>query len=227
MASNALLALFTGLVEVQDLQRANPTPRGGISMRPRVTRAINRASVVMLSSHLEKYLHAVNEEATMLLNSVPISATRLPDIMKLQHSQQPITQLSATQWDNRAAHLTAFASGDGWLWSNGTGQLAHERLIMWMKTPKTRRIARLFRLWGIADIFAEITRSQLTRQRLVLKLDELVEKRNNIAHGDIHVDATPTDLTEYRQRVSEFCSRADRRLARVLVRQFGVGCGWY
>lgn len=228
MASAALEGLLIGIEEVRDLQRANPAPAGGISARPRVTRAINRASVVMLSSHLEKYLRAVSEEAVGIVNTHGVAAAVLPEIMRLQHSSGSVDDLARTQWNNRAQKLGEFAQNEGWLWGTGTtGTLDHERLLTWMKTPKSEMVRRLYRLWGIEDIFREITRTPATRVRLTLKLDELVTKRNNIAHGDWHADATPRDITEYRQRVQEFCSRADRRLARQLSKSLAVTCPWY
>ena len=45
--------------------------------------------------------------------------------------------------------------------------------------------ARYFAYWGIPDIFEHITRSATTRGRLYLPVSELIDKRNNIAHGGV------------------------------------------
>lgn len=228
MASVALNGLLLGLEEARDLQRANPTPLGGISARPRVTRAINRACVVMLSSHLEKYVHSINEEAVALVNASGVPSERVPIQMRLQHAQPRIDDLGKTQWNNRGPQLESFSANEAWMWSAGLcGLIDHARLLVWMKTPKTKQLVRYYKLWGIEDIFADITRTPITKHRLLLKLDELVEKRNNIAHGDIHADATPKDLTEYILTVKNVCERADRRLARALRKDLGVSCPWY
>lgn len=217
MSSDALKSLLSGLEEVRDLQRANPTPPGGLPARPQVVRAINRASVVLLSSHLERYLRNVNEEAAASVNAGSAAGSELPELLRLTHSTAPIEKLAEAQWDNRSEMLTELMSTDGWLWGPlEKGQLRHDRLVHWMKSPSPERAARLFRLWGITDIFTVVTRQPNTRQRLWLKLKELVEKRNDIAHGEAEAQATHQDISSYIAVVRDFCTRADVALSRAL-----------
>jgi hypothetical protein len=72
MSSRALQSLLIALEEVGDLQRANPTPTGAAPSQPETTRAIGRASVVLLSSHLERYIRNLNEEAVEFVNSAGV-----------------------------------------------------------------------------------------------------------------------------------------------------------
>ena len=68
MPSKALEGLLSGLDEIDAMQRANPTPQeGGGLTKPDVVRALGRAEVVLLSSHFERYLYALNEEAVALI----------------------------------------------------------------------------------------------------------------------------------------------------------------
>ena len=60
-----------------------------------------------------------------------------------------------------------------------------------------------------------------------MKLTELVERRNNIAHGDFGTEATPREVRDYRKTVAIFCDRVDRRLARTFRVSFGMDCNWY
>jgi hypothetical protein len=227
MASAALRSLLAGIEEVRDLQQANPTPPGGLPDRPRVVRAINRASVVLLSSHLERYLRSLNEEAVAIINASPITGATLPAELRLQHSQVPIDELAATQWDRRADKLTQLVTTDGWLWGTTPKEvLEHDRLLRWMKSPSPERAKRMFRIWGIPDIFGVVTREPHTKLRMELKLKELVDKRNDIAHGNAGAEATYQDVATYLSVVKEFCSRADRALARVLKRYNAGGRPW-
>jgi len=167
MPSDALRSLLSGIEEVLDLQRANPTPPGGLPERPRVVRAINRASVVLLSSHLERYLRGLNEEAVGVVNAAPIGGSDLPEILRLQHSKTLIDELAEAQWVNRAAMLSQLVATDGWLWaSSPKANLEHDRLLRWMKSPSPERALRLFQLWGVSDIFSAITREPHTNQRM-------------------------------------------------------------
>src|SRR6478672_10162590 len=105
MASSSLAGLLKGLDEVRELQRANPTPTGSVPAQPQVTRAIGRASVVILSSHFERYLYAVNEEACEVLNAHGVQGAQFPESFRLLHTRKSIDDLSETQWTGRAAQL--------------------------------------------------------------------------------------------------------------------------
>ena len=218
MASESFRALIDGITEVRNLQSANPILPGQLPNKPLVVRAVNRASVVLLSSYLERYLRSLNEEAAGIINNSEINGPDLPPLMRLQHSQMPVDQIAVMQWNNRESKLADFLDTDGWLWKlKEQGILDHTRLLRWMRSPAPDRIMRLFSLWGVSDIFSLITRRPHTRQRMWLRLGELVEKRNAIAHGDLTAEATGNDISSYISVVRRFCHRADRVLARRLA----------
>ena len=228
MASDALAALLLALEEVDLLQQLNPTPTGAAPRQPDVTRAVGRACVVLLASHFERYIRNVNEEAVSKVNLIGIAGSQLPQPLRLLHSKSMIEDLAATTWDNesRATKLALLAQTETWLWlPSETGWLDHGRLLAWMKTPKPEQIRRYYGYWGIADIFGEITYRPHTREHLWLKIDELVGKRNNIAHGDTSTEATQADVRTYSKVVETFCVRADRRLGRRLGRLLLMGTG--
>ena len=219
MGSNALNGLLAGLEEADHLLKANPTPRGGLPKRPKVARALNRAAVVLIASHLERYLHAVNEELAEGVNSSTVSRSSIPETLRLQHSRNIVDDLFKTQWNNRAKQLGCFVTSDGWLWGQSPKEsLESRRLLKWMKTPKPNSIRRLFALWGIKDIFGTITRTAHTRQRMWLKLQELADKRNDIAHGNMNAEATYQDAQSYIGIVRRFCKSCDRAVGRLAGR---------
>jgi hypothetical protein len=227
MSSAALEELERALAEVNDLQRANPTPPGGLPQRPKVVRAINRASVVLLHSHFERYLRRVNEEALDLLNEHNIQSDNVPERIRLEHSHVPIVELAVMRWENRANRLTQFVAEDAWLWGEAPrAPLDSQRLLRWFTSPTPKKLRRFYRMWGINDIFSEITRARNWYVHLEFKIEDLVGKRSNIAHGDFTAEATYQDVASYRKVVWMFSERADRRLRRVLRRDLDVPCDW-
>src|SRR6478672_1195555 len=110
MVSNSLEGLRAGLLEIDAMQRANPTPQeGGGLTRPDVVRALGRAEVVLLSSHFERYLYALNEESTAFIVSQSVEARRIPDEIRLLHAKPPVDTLAQTAWDRRADQLRALS----------------------------------------------------------------------------------------------------------------------
>lgn len=227
MASQAASALDAALAEIAELVSADPAPRGGLSPQPALSKALARASVVLVVSHLERFVRASNEAAAIAVNDRGTFGERLPELLKLRHARLPIDEASQTQWHKRSTGLVDFVTGNAWLWSAGTaGGLDPARLVDWMKTPHPRSLVKYYRTWGVHDVFDAITRTPHTRADLYLRLAEVVEKRNAIAHGDASMDATRSDIRAYVTAVAVFGGRADRVLAARLARLTGGTRPW-
>jgi hypothetical protein len=227
MASNALGALATAIAEVQHLVDARL--RGAeppLTPNP-IVRALGRATVVLLSSHFERYVYAVNEEAVAVINARGLPGHFLPEDLRLVHSKAPVESMESTSWERRASQLSGFVASDSWLWQQGvSGSLEHRRLLLWMKSPKPKHLIRFYKYWGIEDIFTAITRKPQRRAALELLVKEFVDKRNNVAHGDFAEQATRLDVRRYSASALVFCRRADRALAKALATIAGPPEPW-
>lgn len=225
MSSQALHGLLEGVAEVKALRTRYPVPRRGIAtgIEAIAAKAHGRACVVLLNSHFERYVHAVNEEAIDWLNSHHCGLDRFQEVFLLTHSRGAIDELAKKSWEKRGSALRSFISTHGPFWSEGgtTGELLHEPLLSWMKAPKPESLERFYRLYGIPNIFESATRSRAARGTLYLGIKELVEKRNNIAHGDAQTEALPADVTRYLGAVAKFANSADKQMARSLKHMSG------
>jgi hypothetical protein len=227
MASRSLDAFVRAVGEIAELQRADPTPRGRPRSDPATTRVIGRASVALLSSHFERYIYAVNEEAIGVINAVTVVGADLPELLKLSHSRTSVDAMLKTDWEHRGERLRAFIESEAWLWSKQeVGTLNHEQLLTWMKAPTPKSLVRYYRYWEIEDIFSAVTRAAHTRTDLWLRIEGLIRKRNHIAHGDLAMEATAADIRSYRDAALCFCERSDRQLARALGRLLACPVPW-
>jgi hypothetical protein len=220
MTSAALDGLLAGIAEVQALQRANPTPQqGGGFTRPEIVRAMGRAEVVLLSSHFERYLYALNEEACQFVVELAPPSAKLSQEIRLIHAREVVDELARMNWENREEKLRLYSEAEAALWRDDepVTKLDPKRLLVWMKAPHVDSVVRMF---------GAITRTPVTQGRLRLRLGELVTKRNNIAHGDQTVEATYLDVQQYKAAVRIFCTRADGVFARKLAQTFGTPRPW-
>lgn len=228
MPSQALQTLERALHEIPELAAFTQTSsRRSRADALRLARVLGRGQVVLLSSHFERYIYSVNEEAVLHLNTSALPSERIPEGIRLLHSAQVINDLGAAQWDNRGISLTQFVETDAWLWrERDVGALLPPRLLAWMKAPHSRNLIRYYRYWEIGDIFSSITRTSTQRSLLFLGIQELVDKRNDIAHGDFNAQATRLDVLRYLKTVRTFCARADRVLSKAVRRIAGAGAPW-
>src|SRR6266542_3498418 len=99
MPSHALADLSEALEEVSHLQNADPTQPGDLPQNATIARSVGRASVVLLSSHFERYFYAVNEEAVEVLNGHQIAFAAIPESLRLLHTKPGVEALAATSWE--------------------------------------------------------------------------------------------------------------------------------
>jgi hypothetical protein len=188
---------------------------------------IGRAGVVLLYSHFEHYFYTVNDEAVRALNAALVPSNALPELLRLLHSRKVVDALGSTLWERRGPGLTNFARDEAWLWSMGAvGSLQAGRLLSWMTSAMPDQLVRYYKYWGVADIFAKVTRRATSSRRLNLLVKEFVEKRHAIAHGDLSEQATISDVRRYAATTVKFCNRADAVLSRSLGRIVGGPNPW-
>jgi hypothetical protein len=211
--SAALQELQNGIAEFRALRSHPPMRRPQYSASAHSTALVahRRACTVLLSGFYENYFYGVDEIAVSYLNGCGIDCDAVPVKMRLVQARKHVDDMSRRSWEKRQADLELFAQQVGPMWMAGEtmSTLRAGPNLESMKAPTTQEVRRLYRLYGVEDVFSAVTRTSTARGKIIRSLDTLVENRNGIAHGDQTVQPTRTELTQYVDAVEKFCTRAD------------------
>ena len=226
MTSGALGEYTRALAEVRVLHKACPQSVRRLEDAD-LSRAICRSGVVMLCSHFERYIRSANEELVGWLNAQALPADKYPLGVRLLHVRPSVEHLAEVQWDKREKKLCEFVGDESWMFTpGGSGAFEAQRLLSYMRSPKPKTLVRYYRGWGIVDIFKEITRKKRHEVHLRMGIQNIVDLRNNIAHGDYNTVTTRSDLSAMVGIAATFASRSDKALGRAVSKVFGIARPW-
>lgn len=180
--------------------------------------AHRRACVVLLCSHYERYIYALNESAVDFLNQAQIKSTNVPLSLRLLQVRSAVDRLAETEWNRRESQLESLFAQYSTHWSpsatiSGLDPVAN---LEWMKSPKVAAVKRYFRYFGVEDVIRSVTRTIGTRRTIERQLQALVDARNGIAHGDQNIQPSSSEISSYLTTVENFCNRVDKLMAQCL-----------
>ena len=167
--------------------------------------AVHRACLVLLVAHFEGFAKAALSEYVDEVCAVRPPARKLPPEFLELFTRDRIQEIASlppgVDRVNRTRRLfTAFSD----LWDQERSidpqVISAKILARQMTSLKPDVLRESFSLIGVEDIIAEATLSLSgagLSVRVDTKLEEIVNKRNSIAHGDYSVKPTSTDLEEY------------------------------
>ena len=231
MTSSALDDLLLGVREVRALRGfppKQPSRSATLHLREEAQIAHRRACVVLLSSHYERYIYALNESVVDFLNGSQILSVEVPVEIRLLQIKTLVDGLAKTEWSRREDKLIELFSrySSHWQPSEAISGLQAPANLEWMKSPKIGDVKRYFRYFGVEDIVRVVTRNEGTRRTMGRQLQSLVDARNGIAHGDQTIQPDSTEISDYLVAVEAFCVRADKVMAQRLGRLADAAPPW-
>lgn len=173
-----------------------------------------RASIVLLSSHLEGYVKDLGELTASRIVSRSVPRSRLDDRFFYHLSKSHFEKLRETADPAKLAkqHF-AFLSQDAQLWDR-TGPfptpLPYDRFAKGFATPSVDKIYKFLGRFGVVGIRG-LMQAHLRHDYVatITMIDNIVNTRNNIAHGDAVLTKTPTDVTEMFNYAKAFIRSTD------------------
>jgi hypothetical protein len=173
-----------------------------------------RASVVLLSSHLEGFTKDIGEVALERIFERSVDRSKLSPRFFHSLSSSRFSDLKeARDPDALARQMFEFISAEGHLWSQ-TGPfpcaISIEKFSKGFASPSLEKIASFFGRFGFTDYKRRLG-SRLAGDFLVVTnmVENIVTKRNDIAHGNPSACVTPSDLVQMIDKSRKFCVATD------------------
>ena len=180
----------------------------------RMANPLCRAGVVLLSSHIEGYVEDLSD---IILHRVYESRTpkqALAPRFLYYFSKDLIDEINDTRDpDKISVKMRDLFERDKDIWSSNSEfqeELLSERFASGFSTPKFNEIRRFVARFGYGDYRQDMGRHLEAKFRPCINMvDNVVDQRNKIAHGDAIATATPSDLASMLHLVRLFCRSTD------------------
>ena len=179
-----------------------------------VVRALCRSGVVLLSSHIEGYVETLAEVILRRIVENTTPKQILASRFMYYFSKDVIDELRETKDpDKVSSKIEVLFRRDGDIWCskrNFEEDLPVERFVSGFSTPRFDQIRVFVARFGYIDYSRDLgTYLRANFRPCTNMVDNVVDQRNKIAHGDIVTTATPSDLAAMLKLVRMFCRSTD------------------
>lgn len=180
--------------------------------------ALCRGSVVLLSSHIEAYVKELGEHTLDAIydNGVCRSKIELPFFYHISRERIESVR-SGFGPDKIAGSLRIFVENDAPMWAGSGGfpnPISSSEFNAGFSNPKFEKVKSYFGRFGYGnfrrDFFRELGRNAQPTEN---NLDQIVDARNSIAHGDPTATKTPEEVKDMVGTAKLFCRTVDKIFA--------------
>ena len=175
-------------------------------------RALGRASVVLLCSHIEGYIEDLGTLAIDRIQDRNVRKSRMPLEFRYHLSRDYIQRIQTSSHpENIAKAILDFMRQVGAIWdtSNEFPQIDAEVFIRTFSSPRHKNILQFVRRFGFTELDGRMRRKLGTKVTCINTINNIVDQRNAIAHGDQRVKPSSADLRQMREDVKLYCRTTD------------------
>lgn len=175
--------------------------------------ALCRAATVLLSSHIQGFVEDLSDVVVKSFINDSVPAAKIPDAFRYFASKNAIISIVSTQGAQTVERIRTYLSDFGYLIET-TGPAHPELSSLPYKdgfgNPTVDEVKQFLKRFGFTNFEGEMKR-RLKRDWLLVEnaVDQTVDRRNKIAHGDPLATLTPSELKQYMSLVRKFCATAD------------------
>ena len=176
--------------------------------------ALCRSGVVLLSSHIEGYIEDLGK---IVLDKLVIRGTAksvLGPGFRYYLSRDLIKDIGRMKDPGEISiKVVELFTRDGHIWDSNPNfiqPLPSDVFIQNFSNPTHDRIAKFFSRFGYTDYRRDLNAQLAANANACINMiDQVIEQRNKIAHGDAITTGTPTDLSDMLDLVKLYCRHAD------------------
>jgi hypothetical protein len=214
--TDAYSKLLGRLHEV-DCLRVLARQGGGLNINPlaiRRSRALYRGAVVLLSSHIEGFVEDLCILIVERIHGQGTPKAVFGGTFLYHFSKDIVARIKETNDPaGIATKIQILMSRDADIWDNSVAfqqAPSSQRFIDGFSTPKVENIRKMFARFGYASYLTDL-RGHLAADgnACTNMVDKVVRERNNIAHGDVSITGTPSDVADMIMYVRLFCRGTD------------------
>lgn len=213
----ALSEFIDSLGEVETLLAAAPSQppgEGGISIQSQhrdLVNAVNRSAMVMLVSHFEGFVKSALAELIDEICVAQPPTRRIPEGLLELHTRERIQEIFGTTGPDRIHKTRRLFSAYAPLWDAdrtiNPRILSARVLTRQFTNARPEVLNSVFSLLDVQDIVTQMDShvnqaisdrgDDATRIKVSVKLEEIVNRRNKIAHGDRSEKPTRFEVEGY------------------------------
>ena len=200
--------------------------RGPASSISDTVNALCRGGIVLLCSHIEGYVEDLGTLAIAQIEARQLDKTKMSAAFKYHLSRDMISDIQAMNDPGKIAlKIDELLSRDGHIWSQQAkfdSPLSPEVFCSDFATPRHKRIKNFFNRFGYSEFEDELAR-YLHREYIASKnmVNQVVEQRNSISHGDFSIGGAPSDLKDMIKFIKLYCRATDTVVAKWFSK---IGC---
>ena len=214
--TEAYSGIVSRLPEVETLYKLadEQTRRLGPLRSAPVARPLCRAAIVLLSSHIEGYVEDLAEVILRKIFEKMMPKSRLAPRFRYYFSKDILDEIrDTTDPDRISQKMARIFDRDSDIWCDSETffqELSAERFVSGFSTPRFDQIQRFVRRFGYRNYNHDLkVHLQANYSPCVNMVNNVVDQRNKIAHGDIVATTTPNDLADMMSLVRIFCRSTD------------------
>lgn len=176
--------------------------------------ALCRASVVLLSSHIEAYIKELGEHTLDEIFKNGVCRSNVSPLFFYHISKERIENIrSGSDPEKIAGNIRKFVEVDSQMWEPLGGfptPISASEFNKGFSNPKFEKTTAYFSRFGYSkyrqDFFGKLNSRG---QTVINNIDHIVDTRNSIAHGNPNATKTPAELYEMIDTAKIFCRTTD------------------